>query len=72
MLAHQNLLPPRSLHGKQGIVEHVRRVNCVQFDPLDITGRNHELVFAARLRDFTVPLVYEALYEDRKLLDGFR
>jgi uncharacterized protein YcaQ len=71
LLAHQSLLPPRSLQGKTGIVDFVRKVNCVQFDPIDVTGRNHELVLQARVRDFSTPLLYEALYEERRLVDGF-
>jgi uncharacterized protein YcaQ len=34
----------RSLQGKAGIAEVVRKMNCIQFDPIDVTGRNHELV----------------------------
>lgn len=71
LLAHQGLLQPRSFHGKAGLLEYVRRVNCVQFDPLDIAGRNHELVLQARVRDFSLPMLHEALYDDRRLLDGF-
>jgi len=71
LLAHQYLLPPRSLEGKAGIVEFVRKVGSIQFDPVDVTGRNHELVLQARVRDFSTGLLYEALYEDRCLVDGF-
>jgi uncharacterized protein YcaQ len=71
LLVHQNLWPPRSLAGKPSLLEYIRRVNCVQFDPIDICGRNHELVLQARVRDFTVPMLYEALYDDRALIDGF-
>lgn len=71
MLAHQGLLPSRSLQGKDGLLEHIRRVNCVQFDPIDVAGRNHELALGARVKDFTVPMLYETLYNDRRLLDGF-
>ena len=71
MLTHQSLLQPRSLQGKDGLLEHIRRVNCIRFDPIDVVGRNHELVLAARVKDFAVPMLYEALYDDRRLLDGF-
>lgn len=71
LLAHQSLLPPRSLHGKSGVVEFVRKVNSIQFDPIDVTGRNHELVLQARVRDFSTSLLYGALYEERRLVDGF-
>lgn len=43
----------RSLQGKAGIAEVVRKMNCIQFDPIDVTGRNHELVLEARVRGVT-------------------
>lgn len=70
-LSHQRLLPPRSLEGKAGLLEFFKRVRCVQFDPIDVTGRNHELVLQARVKGFSTPMLYEALYEDRALVDTF-
>ncbi len=52
ILAHQGLWPPYALQGKAGILSYVRRVGCIQFDPLDIVGRNPELVLQARVGDF--------------------
>jgi uncharacterized protein YcaQ len=71
MLAHQNLWPPRELRGKSGVREHLRRVRCVQFDPLNIVGRNPELVLQARVCDFQPSMLEELLYQDRALLDGW-
>ena len=59
-LSHQRLLPPRSLEGKAGLLEFFKRVRCVQFDPIDVTGRNHELVLQARVKGFSTPC-FEAL-----------
>jgi hypothetical protein len=36
LLAHLHLLPPRKLHGKQGVLNYVRHVNCIQYDPIDV------------------------------------
>ncbi len=71
ILAHQGLWPPRSLEGKGGLLTYIRRVNCVQFDPLDIAGRNHELVLQARVGDFTPSMLHDALYADRRLVDAY-
>lgn len=71
LLAYQALWPPRSLRGKEGLLQYLKTVKCVQFDPIDVTGRNHELVLQARVEDFSVPMLYEALYRDRTLVDGF-
>ncbi len=71
ILAHQGLWPPYELEGKAGILEYIRRVGCIQFDPLNIVGRNPELVLQARVSDFQPGMLRELLYKDRKLLDGW-
>ncbi len=71
LLSHQSLWPPRSLQGKAGALEYVRRVRCIQFDPLDVAGRNADLVLQSRVADFRPSLLNELLYEDRSLLDGW-
>ena len=71
ILAHQGLLPPYELEGKAGILDFIGRVGCIQFDPLNIVGHNHELVLQARVSGFRSAMLQELLYEDRKLLDGW-
>lgn len=70
MLAQQGLWPPHDLEGKAGILDHIRRVGCIQFDPLNIVGRNPDLVLQARVSNYRPVMLEELLYEDRKLLDG--
>ncbi|MFN2201922.1 MAG: winged helix-turn-helix domain-containing protein [Caldilineaceae bacterium] len=69
-LAYQNLWPPHALRGKEGALAHIRRVNCIQFDPLNKAGTSPELTLQARVRNFQPQMLYELLYEDRRLLDG--
>ena len=71
LLAYQNLWPPRSFSGKNSALDIIRKVGCIQFDPLDVTGKNPELVLQARVADFTPTMLDELLYQDRALLDGF-
>ena len=71
ILAHQGLWPPYELEDKAGILDYIRRVGCIQYDPLNIVGRNPELVLQARVRDFRPVMLQDLLYEDRKLLDGW-
>lgn len=70
ILAQQGLWPPFELEGKVGVLGHIRRVGCIQFDPLNIVGQNPELVLQARVSDYSPGMLQELLYEDRKLLDG--
>jgi uncharacterized protein len=71
LLAHLHLLPPRKLHGKQGVVDYVRHVNCIQYDPIDSVGQNPHLVLQSRVRGFEPSMLDALLYEDRRLIDGF-
>lgn len=71
LLAHQGLWPPFSLSGKAGILSYIQRVGCIQFDPLNIAGRNAELVLQARIAGFRSEMLIELLYQDRELLDGW-
>ncbi len=71
LLAHQGLWGAEAFQGKAGILDYIQRVGCIQFDPLDIVGHNSELALQARLPEFRPEMLYELLYEERQLLDGF-
>lgn len=57
--------------GKAGILEFVRQAGCIQYDPIDVCGKNAELVLQARVPDFTKRMLEELLYRDRRLVDYF-
>jgi len=71
ILAHQMLWPPRRLQGKVGILEFVRRVGAIQFDPVNVVGRNPDLVLQSRVKSYHPGLLEELLYRDRQLVDGW-
>jgi uncharacterized protein YcaQ len=71
LLTHQRLWPPRQLEGKGGIMDFVRHVGCIQFDPINTVGRNPDLVLQSRVTDYRPALLEELQYTDRQLLDGW-
>ena len=71
LLAYQALWPPHSLSGKNGALDFIRRVGCIQFDPLDMAGQNADLVLQSRIADYTPVMLRQLLYDDRKLVDGW-
>ncbi|MBP5603654.1 MAG: YcaQ family DNA glycosylase [Treponema sp.] len=71
ILYKQGLLGEHRFSGKKGVLDFVRQAGCIQFDPIDVCGRNAELVFQSRVADFTKNMLYELLHEDRKLLDNW-
>lgn len=71
LLAHHRLQTPRKLAGKQGALDYVRHVNCIQYDPINVVGQNPHLVLQSRVRNYKPTLLSELQYQDRKLIDGF-
>ena len=69
MLLKHGLLGEHKFIGKQGILDFVRQSGCIQYDPIDICGRNAELTLQSRVKGFTKDMLYNLLYEDRALLD---
>ena len=47
----------------------MRQAGCIQFDPVDVCGKNAELTLQSRVKGFTKKMLGELLYEDRKLVD---
>lgn len=71
LLRKQGLLGDYRFQGKEGVLEYIRQAGCIQFDPIDVCGKNAELVLQSRVQGFTKELLYELLYEDRRLIDYF-
>lgn len=69
MLLKQGLMGDYRFVGKQGVLDFVRQAGCVQYDPIDVCGKNAELVLQSRVKGFTKQMLYQLLYEDRALLD---
>ena len=66
------LAPPRSLPAQPASVKAVfERLGSVQFDPLDVTGRNHDLVLAARINGYRRGWTDALLYDERWLYETY-
>lgn len=48
LLLKHGLLGPYRFRGESGALEYVRQAGCIQFDPVDVCGKNAELVLQAR------------------------
>jgi len=63
------LSPARSVGGGlDGVLEVLRRLGSLQFDPIAVAGRNHDLMLHARVADYQ-PAWCEALYERREIFE---
>jgi uncharacterized protein YcaQ len=71
LVARQFLAPARSLNGaSEGVLEVFGRLGSIQFDPLAVAGRNHDLVLHARVADYE-PAWCELLYERREVFEAY-
>jgi len=71
LVARHALGPARSLEGGHGaVLEVFRRLGSIQFDPLAVAGRTHDLVLHARVAGYD-PAWCDVLYERREIFEAY-
>jgi uncharacterized protein len=71
LVARQLLAPARSLEGgRDGVLEVFHRFGSVQFDPIDVAGRTHDLMLHARVAGYD-PAWCDELYERREIFEAY-
>jgi uncharacterized protein YcaQ len=71
LVARQLLAPPRSVErGPDAVLKVLRRLGSLQFDPIPVAGRNHDLVLHARVADYD-PAWCDLLYERREIFEAY-
>ena len=71
LVARHALAPARSLKGgPDAVLDVFRRLGSIQFDPLAVAGRTHDLVLHARVADYD-PAWCDQLYERREIFEAF-
>jgi len=66
------LAPPRALPPEPASVMRVMdRLGSLQFDPLEVAGRNHDLTLLARVAGYRRAWTDDLLYRDRVLYETF-
>ena len=69
ILSKQGLLGQYRFAGKEGAYRYIRRAGCIQYDPVDVCGKNAELTLQSRVHGFTKKMLADLLYKDRLLVD---
>ncbi len=69
ILAKQGLLGSRRFSGKAGAYAYIRQAGCIQYDPVDLCGKNAELTLQSRVKGFQKSMLEDLLYRDRLLVD---
>ena len=56
---------------KEGVLEVFDQIKTIQYDPLNVVGRNSDLVLQSRIKNYKANYLDELLYKDRLLIDGW-
>jgi len=71
LVTRQGLAPARAFEGGlDAVLEVFRRLGSIQFDPIAVAGRTHDLVLHARVADYE-PAWCDALYERREIFEAY-
>ena len=71
LVARHALAPARSLAGgPDAVLEVFRRLGSLQFDPIPVAGRSHDLVLHARVADYD-PAWCDLLYERQEIFEAY-
>ena len=66
------LAPPRAMRAEpESVLRVMDRLGSLQFDPLEIAGRNHDLVLLAPIAGYRRGWTDHGLYEDRRLYETY-
>jgi len=70
LVARHFLAPARSLSGgPEAVLQVLRKFGSIQFDPIAVAGRNHDLMLHARVAGYE-PAWCDVLYERREIFEA--
>jgi uncharacterized protein YcaQ len=71
LVARHALAPARALEGgDDAVLEVLRRLGSLQFDPIAVAGRSHDLALHARVAGYE-PAWFETLFERREIVEAY-
>lgn len=71
LIRYQGLDGREDAQGEKGVLKYIKKVGCIQYDPLNVVGRNPDLVLQSRIRDYDPSILENMLYKERSLIDGW-
>lgn len=71
LLLKHGLIGDHTFRGKEGALAFIRQAGCIQFDPIDVCGRNADLVLRSRVAGYRKSMLETLLYRDRAVVDYF-
>lgn len=71
LVSYHNLNGTQGFSGSEGVLQYFGRVKSIQYDPLNVVGRNPDLVLQSKVEGYKPSMLHALLYEKKALVDGF-
>lgn len=71
LVNYHNLNGSENYSGLEGVFEYLSKVRSIQYDPLNVVGRNADLVLQSKIKNYKPEMLQTLLYKERLLIDGF-
>ena len=71
ILFQQDLLGSKKYNGKNDILTYFHKHKMIQFDPVNICGRNAEIVLFSRFSNINKDDIYTLLYKEKSLMEAY-
>ncbi len=71
LFLYHGLLGGYRFEGEQGVLQLITHLTAIQFDPIDVCGRNADIVLHSRVDGYKKEYLNTLLYERRELIDYF-
>jgi Uncharacterized protein conserved in bacteria len=69
LVKYHHLCDETNIKSVDSITDYIRKVGCIQYDPLDVVGRNPDLVLQSRCNKYRKGDIEKYLYSERVLFD---
>ncbi|MHA2428432.1 MAG: winged helix-turn-helix domain-containing protein [Candidatus Hermodarchaeia archaeon] len=70
-ISSQHLAGPRVAANKEGILQIIRDLGCIQIDPINIVAPSHQIVLWSRLGQYDLANFKQLMWEEHQLLEDW-
>lgn len=70
LINYHNFNGSQNYSGVEGVLRYFSRVRSIQYDPLNVVGRNADLVLQSKVANYKPELLHQLLYSEHILVDG--
>ncbi|MFX1300149.1 MAG: DNA glycosylase AlkZ-like family protein, partial [Promethearchaeota archaeon] len=71
VISSQHLADPKIAADKEGILQIIRDLGCVQIDPINIVAPSHQIVLWSRLGQYNIADLNQLMWEEHQLFEDW-